>query len=96
MANAEHSGRTAEAFGATAVGGARARLRAARLGLWLLAAVLAVRQVALVLTTPSGERLTDLETWVGPEGVLLLTITLLLITYVPEITTWIPRLALAP
>ena len=25
-----------------------------------------------------------------------LTITLLLITYVPEITTWIPRLALAP
>ncbi len=70
MANAEHSGRTAEAFGATAVGGAGARMRAARLGLWLLAAVLAVRQVALVLTTPSGERLTDLETWVGPEGVL--------------------------
>ncbi len=70
MANAEHSGRPAEAFGATAVGGTRARLRAARLGLWLLAAVLAVRQVALVLTTPSGERLTDLETWVGPEGVL--------------------------
>lgn len=29
-----------------------------------------MRQVALVLTTPSGERLTDLETWVGPEGVL--------------------------
>jgi TRAP-type C4-dicarboxylate transport system permease large subunit len=25
-----------------------------------------------------------------------LTITLLLITYFPEITTWIPRLALAP
>ncbi|WP_149549707.1 bifunctional glycosyltransferase 87/phosphatase PAP2 family protein [Streptomyces marokkonensis] len=70
MANAEHSGRPTEAPGATAVGGTRARLRAARLGLWLLAAVLAVRQVAAVLTTPSGERLTALETWVGPEGVL--------------------------
>ncbi|MCT7354012.1 phosphatase PAP2 family protein [Streptomyces sp. 15-116A] len=70
MANAEHSGRPAEALGATAVGGAHARLRAARLGLWLVAAVLAVRQVAVVLSTPRGERLTDLETWVGPEGVL--------------------------
>ncbi|MFI6204852.1 phosphatase PAP2 family protein [Streptomyces sp. NPDC051041] len=78
MANAEHSGRPAEvfggrpaeAFGATAVGEARARLRAARLGLWLIAAVLAVRQVAVVLGTPRGERLTDLETWVGPNGVL--------------------------
>lgn len=70
MANAEHSGRPAEPFGATAVGGTRARLRAARLGLWILAAVLAVRQLAVVLTTPRGERLTDLETWVGPEGVL--------------------------
>ncbi|MEU2287642.1 bifunctional glycosyltransferase 87/phosphatase PAP2 family protein [Streptomyces sp. NPDC013178] len=70
MANAEHSGRPAEPFGATAVGTARARLRAARLGLWLVAAVLAVRQVAVVLGTPRGERLTDLETWVGPDGVL--------------------------
>ncbi|MFI1416690.1 bifunctional glycosyltransferase 87/phosphatase PAP2 family protein [Streptomyces sp. NPDC020731] len=70
MANAEHSGRTAEALGTTAGGGTRARLRAERLVLWLLAAVLAVRQVAVVLTTPSGERLTALETWVGPEGVL--------------------------
>ncbi|GAA2521033.1 bifunctional glycosyltransferase 87/phosphatase PAP2 family protein [Streptomyces longisporus] len=35
--------------------------------------MLAVRQVAVVLTTPSGERLTDLETWVGPHGVLSLT-----------------------
>jgi hypothetical protein len=42
----------------------------ARLGLWLVAAVLAVRQVAVVLSTPQGERLTDLETWVGPNGVL--------------------------
>lgn len=73
MANAEQSGRPAEAFGATAVGTAtpaQARLRAARLGLWLVAAVLAVRQVAVVLSTPRGDRLTDLETWVGPNGVL--------------------------
>ncbi|MDT0393970.1 bifunctional glycosyltransferase 87/phosphatase PAP2 family protein [Streptomyces edwardsiae] len=70
MVNADHSGQPAEAFGATAVDGTRARLRMARLGLWLLAAVIAVRQVAAVLTTPRGERLTDLETWVGPEGVL--------------------------
>nr|WP_241267346.1 bifunctional glycosyltransferase 87/phosphatase PAP2 family protein [Streptomyces scabichelini] len=41
-----------------------------RAGLWLVAAVLAVRQVAVVLSTPKGERLTDLETWVGPGGVL--------------------------
>ncbi|KOV71248.1 membrane protein [Streptomyces sp. MMG1121] len=45
-------------------------MRAARLGLWAVAAILAVRQVAVVLSTPSGERLTDLETWVGPHGVL--------------------------
>ncbi|MFI8227885.1 bifunctional glycosyltransferase 87/phosphatase PAP2 family protein [Streptomyces sp. NPDC085900] len=67
MANVEHSGRPAGAYGATAGGG---RLRAARLALWLVAAVLAVRQVAVVLSTPRGERLTDLETWVGPNGVL--------------------------
>ncbi|MFF9216268.1 bifunctional glycosyltransferase 87/phosphatase PAP2 family protein [Streptomyces viridosporus] len=70
MVNAEHGGRPAEGFGATVVGDTRARLRVARLGLWLLAAVLAVRQVAVVLGSPRGERLTDLETWVGPEGVL--------------------------
>ncbi|GGY61968.1 hypothetical protein GCM10010300_01060 [Streptomyces olivaceoviridis] len=33
------------------------------------AAILAVRQMAVVLATPSGERLADLETWIGPEGV---------------------------
>jgi PAP2 superfamily/Glycosyltransferase family 87 len=60
VANAEHSGTTE----------VQARLRAARLALWLVAAVLAVRQVAVVLSTPRGERLTDLETWVGPDGVL--------------------------
>ncbi|MFJ9897425.1 bifunctional glycosyltransferase 87/phosphatase PAP2 family protein [Streptomyces sp. NPDC091280] len=73
MANVEHSGRPAGAvgaFGSTAGGTARARLRAARLVLWLVAAVLAVRQVAVVLSTPRGDRLTDLETWVGPNGVL--------------------------
>ncbi|MFD3619273.1 bifunctional glycosyltransferase 87/phosphatase PAP2 family protein [Streptomyces sp. NPDC058676] len=73
MANAEQGGRPAKAFGATAVGPAtpaQARLRAARLGLWLVAVVLAVRQVAVVLSTPRGDRLTDLETWVGPNGVL--------------------------
>ncbi|MDO0915324.1 phosphatase PAP2 family protein [Streptomyces sp. DT2A-34] len=70
MANADHGGRPAEALGATAVGTVQARLRVARLGLWLVAAILGVRQVAVVLGTPSGERLTDLETWVGPDGVL--------------------------
>ncbi|MFJ5308952.1 phosphatase PAP2 family protein [Streptomyces sp. NPDC088350] len=76
MANVEHSGRpagaagAAGAFGPSAAQTARARLRVARLSLWLVAAVLAVRQMAVVLSTPQGERLTDLETWVGPNGVL--------------------------
>ncbi|MGW0880497.1 bifunctional glycosyltransferase 87/phosphatase PAP2 family protein [Streptomyces sp. NPDC002671] len=72
MANVEHSGRATEAFGTDAFGTAAvgARLRVARLALWAVAAILAVRQVAVVLTTPRGERLTDLETWVGPHGVL--------------------------
>ncbi|SOD86924.1 bifunctional glycosyltransferase 87/phosphatase PAP2 family protein [Streptomyces sp. Ag109_G2-15] len=67
MANLEPSGASTEAFEQTAHG---ARLRATRLALWAVAAILAVRQMAVVLTTPSGERLTDLETWVGPNGVL--------------------------
>ncbi|MFJ9161181.1 bifunctional glycosyltransferase 87/phosphatase PAP2 family protein [Streptomyces griseoviridis] len=66
MANVEHSGRRpGDAF--EAVGG---RLGVARLGLWLIAAVLAIRQLTAVLGTPRGDRLTDLETWVGPHGVL--------------------------
>ena len=72
MANVEHSRRRPEAFGtagATAAG-TGPRQRAARLGLWMLAAVLAVRQVAVVLGTPRDSRLTALETWVGPDGVL--------------------------
>ncbi|MDQ0962228.1 hypothetical protein QFZ66_006106 [Streptomyces sp. B4I13] len=72
MANAEHGGRTTEPLAPAAgrTDPAGARLRAARLGLWLVAAFLAVRQVAVVLGTPRGERLTDLETWAGPDGVL--------------------------
>ncbi|MGW2960059.1 bifunctional glycosyltransferase 87/phosphatase PAP2 family protein [Streptomyces sp. NPDC001220] len=67
MADVEHSGRPGDAFGGAEPG---TRFRMARLGLWAMAAILAVRQMAVVLGTPSGDRLTDLETWVGPEGVL--------------------------
>ncbi|GAX49824.1 bifunctional glycosyltransferase 87/phosphatase PAP2 family protein [Streptomyces olivochromogenes] len=70
MANVEHGGTAGNAFGAGAAESARARLRAIRIGLWVIAAVLAIRQVTVVLSTPKGERLTDLETWVGPDGVL--------------------------
>ncbi|MEW2123481.1 bifunctional glycosyltransferase 87/phosphatase PAP2 family protein [Streptomyces sp. NPDC007259] len=41
--------------------------------LWLVVAVLAVRQMAVVLRQPPGERLTDLETWTGENGVLHVT-----------------------
>ncbi|MFB7495337.1 bifunctional glycosyltransferase 87/phosphatase PAP2 family protein [Streptomyces sp. NPDC056161] len=67
MANVEHGGRGGEAF---AQAPDQARLKAARLGLWAVVAILAVRQLATVLGTPRGKRLTDLETWVGPGGVL--------------------------
>ncbi|MEU6367157.1 bifunctional glycosyltransferase 87/phosphatase PAP2 family protein [Streptomyces sp. NPDC046931] len=70
MANVEHSGQVAGGFGTGTPQETKARLRAARVGLWLIAAVLAVRQVAVVVGTPRGERLTVLETWVGPNGVL--------------------------
>lgn len=70
MANVEHGGRAGNAFGAGAAERAKARLRAVRIGLWMIVAVLAVRQLAVVLSTPKGERLTDLETWVGTNGVL--------------------------
>ncbi|MCF3131380.1 bifunctional glycosyltransferase 87/phosphatase PAP2 family protein [Streptomyces olivochromogenes] len=73
MANVEHSGGPADAFGATPAGTARARLTAVRLGLWAVVAALGIRQMAVVLSTPSGERLTDLETWVGRGGVLHVT-----------------------
>lgn len=72
MANAEHGGGAGNAFGAGAGAAetARARLHTVRIGLWVIAAALAVRQLTVVLSTPKGERLTDLETWVGPNGVL--------------------------
>ncbi|MDX3709192.1 bifunctional glycosyltransferase 87/phosphatase PAP2 family protein [Streptomyces europaeiscabiei] len=68
VANAEQ-GRPGGAVGT----GAAARLGTVRVVLWLVAAVLAARQIAVVLHTASGERLTDLETWVGPDGVLHVT-----------------------
>ncbi|MFG2309751.1 bifunctional glycosyltransferase 87/phosphatase PAP2 family protein [Streptomyces sp. NPDC048566] len=69
MADVEHGGRAGDAFAA----GARtagARLGVLRAGLWAVAALLAARQVAAVLGAPRTDRLTDLETWVGPHGVL--------------------------
>lgn len=65
MANAEHGGST----GATA-GAGTGTVRAV---LWLVVAALAVRQMAVVLRQPPGERLTDLETWTGDNGVLHVT-----------------------
>jgi len=62
VANAEHSGSGSATAGT--------RTGAARAGLWLLVAALAVRQMAVVLRQPPGERLTDLETWIGENGVL--------------------------
>lgn len=54
MVNGERGGRAGGAFGAEAVQSARARLRTIRIGLWLIVAVLALRQVAAVLSTPKG------------------------------------------
>ncbi|SCF66814.1 Protein of unknown function [Streptomyces sp. Ncost-T10-10d] len=65
MADAEHSVRGDAATGA--------RTGAVRALLWLVVAVLAVRQMAVVLRQPPGERLTDLETWIGENGVLHVT-----------------------
>ncbi|MFF3242246.1 bifunctional glycosyltransferase 87/phosphatase PAP2 family protein [Streptomyces sp. NPDC002870] len=62
MANAEHSVRGSATTDT--------RTGAARAALWLVAAVLAIRQAAAVLRQPPGERLTDLETWIGENGVL--------------------------
>ncbi|MFF2728034.1 bifunctional glycosyltransferase 87/phosphatase PAP2 family protein [Streptomyces sp. NPDC058008] len=46
------------------------RAAVVRAVLWLLAGVLAIRQAAVVLRRPPGERLADLETWTGATGVL--------------------------
>ncbi|MGW4228904.1 bifunctional glycosyltransferase 87/phosphatase PAP2 family protein [Streptomyces sp. NPDC004980] len=47
-----------------------ARAGAARIALWLVVAVLAVRQMAVVLREQPGERLADLAAWTGGDGVL--------------------------
>ncbi|PSK72760.1 hypothetical protein C6W96_09245 [Streptomyces sp. CS149] len=52
---------------------AGARTGLTRALLWLVVAALAVRQVAVVLRQPPGERLLDLETWIGENGVLHMT-----------------------
>ncbi|MFF7364852.1 phosphatase PAP2 family protein [Streptomyces sp. NPDC008125] len=49
---------------------AETRTGTARIVLWLVVAALAVRQMTVVLRQPPGERLTDLETWIGENGVL--------------------------
>ncbi|MFF1961072.1 bifunctional glycosyltransferase 87/phosphatase PAP2 family protein [Streptomyces sp. NPDC058220] len=68
VVNAEHS-----VHGGAAAGAAGTGLDRARAVLWLVAAVLAVRQAAAVLRQPPGERLTDLGTWIGDNGVLHVT-----------------------
>ncbi|WP_330176052.1 phosphatase PAP2 family protein [Streptomyces sp. NBC_01498] len=63
MANAERGVRGGTVAGSNGFGAARALL-------WALAAGLAVRQAVAVLRLPPGERLLDLETWTGENGVL--------------------------
>ncbi|MFI5755574.1 bifunctional glycosyltransferase 87/phosphatase PAP2 family protein [Streptomyces sp. NPDC051569] len=82
VVNAEHSVHGGAAAGAAAgaagtggaaggaAGGTENGLGTARAVLWLLAAVLAVRQAAAVLRHPPGERLTDLTEWIGDNGIL--------------------------
>lgn len=71
VANAEHSVRGGAA--ADAVTSTETRTGLTRAVLWLVVAVLAGRQIAVVLRQPPGERLTDLETWIGENGVLRVT-----------------------
>ena len=59
VANAERS----------AGGNVGTRMAATRVLLWLVVALLAVRQMAVVLRRP-GERLIELDTWIGDDGVL--------------------------
>ncbi|MFF3780196.1 bifunctional glycosyltransferase 87/phosphatase PAP2 family protein [Streptomyces sp. NPDC001933] len=47
-----------------------ARTGAARVLLWLIVAALAVRQMAVVIGQPPGERLTDLTAWISGKSVL--------------------------
>ncbi|MFI0879545.1 phosphatase PAP2 family protein [Streptomyces parvus] len=67
VVNADHSVR------GDAAADAGARTGLTRALLWLVVAALAVRQVAVVLRQPPGERLLDLETWIGENGVLHMT-----------------------
>ncbi|EDY48672.1 conserved hypothetical protein [Streptomyces clavuligerus] len=62
VANAEHSVRGSATTDT--------RTGRARIALWLVAAVLALRQTVAVLGQPPGERFPDLETWLGDNGVL--------------------------
>lgn len=64
MTHAEHGVR------GSAATDAETRTGTARIVLWLVVAALAVRQMTVVLRQPPGERLTDLETWIGENGVL--------------------------
>ncbi|MGW0859520.1 glycosyltransferase 87 family protein, partial [Streptomyces sp. NPDC002690] len=64
VANAEHGVRGSVATDA------ETRAGTARIVLWVIVAALAVRQMTVVLRQPPGERLTDLETWTGENGVL--------------------------
>ncbi|MGW2187485.1 bifunctional glycosyltransferase 87/phosphatase PAP2 family protein [Streptomyces sp. NPDC001719] len=63
MANAQRAG-----LGRPPRAGSRTALALG--ALWLLAGVLAVRQAAVVLRLPPERRLTDLERWIGDNGVL--------------------------
>ncbi|MFI6468890.1 bifunctional glycosyltransferase 87/phosphatase PAP2 family protein [Streptomyces sp. NPDC050516] len=67
MANAEHGGGRDSAVD---TGTVDPGIRTARVVLWLLAGVLAARQIAAVLSLSPGERLTDLETWTRAGGAL--------------------------
>ncbi|MFI5723055.1 bifunctional glycosyltransferase 87/phosphatase PAP2 family protein [Streptomyces cyaneofuscatus] len=71
VTNADHSVRGGAV--ADAMTNTETRTGLTRVLLWLIVAVLAVRQMAVVLRQPPGERLTDLETWIGENGVLHVT-----------------------
>ncbi|MEV0777607.1 bifunctional glycosyltransferase 87/phosphatase PAP2 family protein [Streptomyces sp. NPDC050428] len=69
MANAEQGVRGSTVAG-SGFGSVEGGYGVARAVLWALAAGLAVRQAVAVLRLPPGERLLDLETWIGDNGVL--------------------------
>ncbi|MFD3970547.1 phosphatase PAP2 family protein [Streptomyces cyaneofuscatus] len=71
VTNADHSVRGGAV--ADAMTNTETRAGLTRVLLWVIVTVLAVRQMAVVLRQPPGERLTDLETWIGENGVLHVT-----------------------